>query len=244
MCRVDVIDDFARIEGTGLKLRKGTSGPELSMLRSFATQLESNYYSKGGTSRIIILFEPMIDSGYPDLVALRYTKTFMKNWKDCRNRLTNDDLRVLSYLISTPSSISGIETALGFSATKIESSLRILSECNLVLKTKKKWRSRKQDEVLGIKSITSYEAKMQSASTVFKQALINTRFCSSSYAIISSKKPTNNTKNLFEQSGLGLLADRGNIEIVEPKKRQLPIGLLTLKFNEWIGRAITQGVIA
>ncbi len=241
MCRVDIVANQSEIPG--IKLRKGTDGPELSMVASFADMLHARYSSMGGASRILIVYEPLVDSGYPDLVVLRYTQTFMKHWDDTRCKLGNTDLKVLSFLLSNHASTEGIAKTLGFSAKAIDASISRLAESSLVFKKGNEWKSYKRDRVFGIKEIVSYEAKMQSASCVHRQAVMNKRFSSSSYAILFSKRPTTTTKSLFAKTGIGLLADGGRSKVIAPQQNDLPKNYVTLRFNEWVGRCLWRGTL-
>lgn len=191
------------------------------MVASFADMLHARYSSMGGASRILIVYEPSVDSGYPDLVVLRYTQTFMKHWDDTRCKLGNTDLKVLSFLLSNHASTEGIAKTLGFSAKAIDASISRLAESSLVFKEGNEWRSYKRDRVFGIKEIVSHEAKMQSASCVHRQAVMNKRFSSSSYAILFSKRPTTTTKSLFAKTGIlsSTLVDCRKIQKHRPKFR-------------------------
>ena len=238
MCTVTIIKE--KSDSFGIKLRHETIGPELSMVNDFVDTLSRKYKKIGGISRIAIILEPLIDSCYPDIVVLRYTTTFMRYWRDSRRFLSANDLKVLSYLLSRPSTHEELIKKLGFSTKEISKSTSKLLEGGVIHKRRETLYPLRRDLLLGLKSVDSYEAKVQSITSVHRQALYNTRFTCSSYAIVKSACPSKHTEQMFKQTGLGLLADGGNMKVVDAQIRRLPNNHVTLMFNEWIARCLAE----
>jgi predicted transcriptional regulator len=242
MSEVSVINKSS--SKVGLIVRTQTKGPELDLLNSFIEQYVKAYVSRSLKSDIAIYVEPKIDSGYPDLVIAQYNKSFMNNWTPNRSSLTDNDLRILSYLLkTTEASVEDIVATLGFSQRETSKSIEVLSDCRIVIKKANSYRAAKTTSFFGIKKLTAVETKIGSSKEALTQAMQNTRFASHSYALLDSSNPNRNTVKEYEKFGVGILAGEKFSEIIKPVKRDLPTSYVALKFNEWIGRQLLAGEI-
>ena len=79
----------------GYHARKVTLGPESDLVKAF---LESGLEGKGysfASERMAIFIEPKIDSGFPDIVLAEYKPGFFEKWRDARNEIKSDQLKML-----------------------------------------------------------------------------------------------------------------------------------------------------
>ena len=234
MCDTMVIQQCSLHEC--FKMRKHTEGPEIDLVREFVNSLcERNTHSSRKTKDIVFL-EPHIDSGYPDIVVARYDDSVLDNWVEDRCALTDIDLRILSYFMQQNRGLylEEITHVLGFDEKELSASLALLSDCHLVKRNGKRWRSEKKSSFLGIHKLVAIEAKMSDTACALTQAFRNTRFASHSYALLGSQNPVSRTKDLYRKFGVGIFAGDNFEEIVKPEAHRLPGCYVTLQFNEWI----------
>lgn len=219
-----------------IKMRKQTEGPEIDLVRKFVDSLcERNSHSSRKTHDVVFL-EPHIDSGYPDIVIARYDDSVLDNWVENRCSLTSVDLRILSYFMQQDRGLypEEITHVLGFDEKALNMSLALLSDCHLVKKNGKRWKSEKKSSFLGIRKLVAIEAKMSDTTGALTQAFRNTRFASHSYALLGSKNPVSRTKDVYRKFGVGIFAGDNFEELVKPETHRLPGCYVTLQFNEWI----------
>ena len=242
MVRRGHIDVVSRSdESSRLQVRTPTQGAELNLVLAFVEMLQDRCRTSSDT---VMFLEPRIDSGYPDLVQVTYSPAFMDHWTADRMLLEDDSLRILAFLShARGASMKGIASSLGMNASSVSKSLEFLHACGMANCSSNCWRASKRSDFLGINGITAYEAKMSAPGSVLKQALMNTRFASSSCALIASSAPSRKTVDSFLRTGIGLFTGPDFNQSVRPKKSTLPNCYVTLKFNEWVARLLYKGVI-
>lgn len=236
---VDIVS--AADERSCLKVRTRTAGAELDFVYSFVEVLAGSCRKRDSMA---LFLEPRIDSGYPDLVQVVYSPGFAERWVPERDLLDDGDLKALAYLVDAGfASVEAAAVALGAPERRIVARMGRLCCCGMARKTANGWRPAKRAGYFGVKSITAFEAKMSAPGAVLRQALMNTRFASSSCALLASKSPAAATRSKFARFGIGLRAGDSFEELVRAERRRLPNSYVTLKFNEWVGSQLVKGAI-
>lgn len=227
-----------------LRVRSQTCGPERDYMNAFIKDYSANIKARNLKSDTVLYIEPRIDSGYPDIVSVRYNDAAMDNWVPERLALDDDDLRILSHLIYTNGAdIDDLVSELGFSLRKASRSIELLNDCHLVERKSHQWKSVKRASFLSVNNITAIEVKLSDARSVRAQAVRNTRFSSCSYALLNIERPSQTLADSFSKAGIGLLVGSSYSEIVKPCRHPLPIGYVALRFNEWVCSLLALGEI-
>lgn len=223
----------------GLYTRTNTLGKEYDLVQEFISYYQEHFFRYNKKNHLAVFIEPKIESAFPDIVLASYDSATFKHWKSIRNKLNTQDLKILTVLIKTKGCNSTYLTELGFSDKKILESVEKLIDCEMIVRTKQKWRACKLDSYFGIKQLIAVEAKISDIKSVYSQTVMNTWFASESYALTLTKKPHEQTKELFNSRGLGLYTKSDSFKkVVSAKKMGLPTSYASLQFNEWIGKSL------
>jgi hypothetical protein len=242
MGSISVIDKSN--QDAGLIVRTQTQGPELDFMNDYIEDYKNKHKAKRRKSDIAIYVEPKIDSGYPDVVIAHYSRSFMDNWSEDRQKLTDRDLKILSYLLKTTSAdIDDIVVRLGFTYKEASKSIELLSDCRIVTGKTKCYKTANITSYFGINKLIAVETKIGNSRAALCQAIQNTRYASHAYALLDSECPHDKTINEYRNFGVGILAGAKFAEVLNPVKRNLPMSYVALKFNEWIGRQLALGEI-
>lgn len=231
----------------GLKMRSSTEGDELDLVNRFIDEFLKRHNRKSQKHDFAIFVEPLIDSGYPDIVIVKYKKTLMDSWVDARNKLCTNDMKILAFLMSYGGSDFGlISDRLGFSEPQVRKSVFALEHCRMVSIANEDVKPIRPMKFFGAIEITAYEAKVSDATTAIAQAVRNTRFANSSYVLLGSNSPAKSTIEACSKAGVGLI---GKESMSKPLLRQRSRMshtrecYITLMFNEWVARGINAGVV-
>ena len=240
MERITIFDHNRR--KIGLYTRTPTEGEELELVREFISYYCDNFLRYNKKNNLAVFIEPKVASGFPDIVFASYSPKIMENWSCERERLTLNDLKILSYLTATGGCTSkDIGYHLKFSDNTILQAVENLMDAGMILRNNGMWKPAKLEKIYSIKKLVSVEAKITDMKKVAEQSLINTWFASESYALTRSASPQSCTIDKFESQGTGLYCkDKGFRKIVKAKKLKLPSSYQSFLFNEWIGRALSQ----
>lgn len=230
----------------GYHARKVTLGPESDLVKAF---LESGLEGKGysfASERMAIFIEPKIDSGFPDIVLAEYKPGFFDKWRDARNEIKSDQLKMLSFLHSVGgANIRKIRESMRISAAIAENSIELLADADLIDRDKvsRCWMARPLTETFGISRLVAVEAKVCNNEDVLEQASRNRWFASESWAL-SPVSPRKEFLCRVRKAGIGMVAATGRRsfrQYVKPHKFDLPSSYVSWQFNEWIGRKLSRG---
>lgn len=225
----------------GLFVRNATRGEEYNMVLNFIDYYCRLFLRNNKRNNLAVFIEPKIASGFPDIVFASYSPQIVDSWTQQRQKLTTNELKVLSYLLQT-GGLSGEEiiSALQIPEKQTIVSLEKLMDANLASYKRSLWRAKGKSTVCSITKLVSVEAKMGDMSRVLGQAFLNTWFASHSFALISSSKPQPETVDMFFRHGIGLYC-KGNIfrKVTDAKRQIFPLSYQSLMFNEWIGNALS-----
>lgn len=228
------------IENIGLFTRPTTQGEELELVEEFIDYYIHAFLKNNKVNNLAVFVEPKVASGFPDIVFASYSPKILDNWSEEREKLTVNDLKVMSHLIMTGGStgndlISGLKMSEKVTLQSIEN----LLDANLICRVHGLWKPVDIGKIYNTKKLVSVEAKMTDMKKVAEQSLINTWFASQSYALTNSVNPHSCTIKNFERQGIGLYCKKKSFKkIVEARKLSLPSSYQSLQFNEWIGKTV------
>jgi hypothetical protein len=220
----------------GYLARKRVKGPEHMLIKEFAERILSK-----NNSDVAVFWEPLMDTGYPDLIFVYYNPKVFEYWAKNRKLLTVTDIKVLHYLYHcNGAACDTIELALGMSGHKLLSSLERLLDSKMIRRYSKQWTPHSIKKRYAVKKIVAYEAKMKDWPSAFRQAEMNKWFASESFIVSPVKKPTQKIVNISTKTGVGIYShNNGYPECISKAQRfNLPSCYASWLFNEWIGRKL------
>lgn len=223
----------------GLKMRKRCEGPESDLVEAFANLAPKRFWSRN--NHIALFFEPLLETGFPDIVICIYDPRHFDEWTSTRPRLQVQDLKVLHHLhLSGPTGVAAASIQLGFDEQLMIQTLENLRDAGLVRPVGKTWRPISIKRAFGIKRLMAIEAKISDWSDVLRQSRTNRWFASETYALSPVQRPSAKVVQRSEQLGVGIYTC-GKSEVIEvcPSIRSpLPSCYASWLFNEWIGRRL------
>jgi hypothetical protein len=162
--------------------RRPVVGPELTMIE---TALQHSFFRSP-----ILLREPKLDSGCPDLVAVHLTRREML-WSAEREALTRDHFRVLHHLHSVRWSTSDdLANALHWGPAAMRRILIELLSARLIRQTRRGFAPVALSRLFLARRIVAIEAKMSDWRRALEQASANLWFASESYVLLPASRVT------------------------------------------------------
>lgn len=237
MERITIFDND--IPDIKLHSRTATQGEEHELVKQFVEYYVSQFLNHDKVNNLAIFIEPMVATGFPDIVFASYSPEILNTWSNARKELEIVELKVLSFILMKKG-INGtsIMSALQLPEKQVLCSLEKLLDANLIVRKKKAWYPNKLETVYSVKRLEAVEAKVADLSRVVEQSFVNMWFASHSYALTSIANPHTNTVQKFINNGIGLYCKTDKFKkVIEAKKLSLPSSYLSLQFNEWIGNA-------
>lgn len=217
--------------------RTVTAGEELEMVKRYINYL-INKYSNLSTKHVAIFVEPLITTGYPDIVIIEYYSSKNNLWNEQRLKLDKNALKILFEINNAKyTSIKMLSDILGFSEKEITKKINLLAECDLIhiSKNNKSIQKIKLNKYSGIKKIISIEAKIDKWKEALQQAARNICFSTESYVLLNKSSCNSNIINECKKMGVGIILVNGKIEqILKSEVRNYPTSYISLEFNEWI----------
>lgn len=230
----------------GISIRTQIEGPESDLLNKF---VEKHVNQLRALKRHYALFyEPLLPTGYPDLVVVTYNPHKYELWTTERTELDITDLKVLHHLYFVNGSTSSLmDQQLGFEPKLLLRSLERLLDASLIRRTKQRWLPVRLQDAYGISNIKTIEAKISDWRSVFNQANANRWFASESCVLSPVSKPSSQVISRAKEKGIGMysMPFGEQVKTIQKPKRSggLPISYAAWLFNEWIGRQLSkQGI--
>lgn len=229
--------DFSAVP-MGASFRRQRPGPETDLVDWFLSELPVRLPPR---CHATIFREPRLASGFPDLVIAIWHETRTTQWAAARGNVNASDLRLMHYLVERGTA-EREELAAVFGRTA-SSSLRRLSEADMVRQIRNCWQPRALSASFAIRNLIAIEAKMTQWPDALRQAFTNTWFASSS-CILLPRVPTRS--DLFQEAALlGVevwVKDRAPFDwrALPPEPR--PRSYASWLFNEWVWRVASTGV--
>lgn len=226
----------------GLIVRSTRNGPELELTNMFLSQYKERLST---LKRHYALFcEPLLPTGYPDVIVVSYNPKYFESWNYERSNLTIIDLKVLHHLYFVQGSSSDdIENYLGIDSTTLFRVLERLLDSSMIRRTKKRWIPRSLKSGYGVTNIQAIEAKVSDWHGAFQQASINRWFASESCVLSPVQSPSSKVMNKAKKIGVGIysLSTGTPVRTVQkPIRGCLPSSYASWMLNEWIGRRLFQ----
>lgn len=225
----------------GVSVRTQIEGPEADLLNKFVYQ----YIDKLGTLKrhYALFYEPLLPTGYPDLVVVSYSPNKYESWTRERAKLGVLELKVLHHLYYVKGATSSsIEHQLGIESRLLLRTLERLMDTSMVRRTKQQWLPKPLSSSYGINNIKTIEAKISDWRGAIGQASMNRWFSSESCVLSPVSKPSEQFINNAKSKGIGIYAMPSGMRaktVQKPKRFSgLPVSYASWLFNEWIGRQI------
>jgi len=122
----------------GISVRTQTKGPESVLLNRFVDQYVDKLTSL--KKHYALFSEPLLPTGYPDLVVVTYNPRKYESWTKERTALGVLDLKVLHHLYFVKSATSdAIENQLGIDSKQLLHILERLMNSSLLRRSKDRW---------------------------------------------------------------------------------------------------------
>lgn len=225
----------------GISARTEIEGPESTLLNEFIKQYA--YQLSSLKRHYALFFEPLLPTGYPDLVVVTYDPHKYRFWTEERSELDVLDLKVLHHLYFVKGSTSSLmEKQLGLDSKKLLRILERLMDASLIKRAKQHWLPKRLKDTYGISDIKTIEAKISDWSNVFKQANMNRWFSSESCVLSPVSKPSMKIIAKAKAHGIGIysMPPCAQVKTIQKPERTggLPISYASWLFNEWIGRQL------
>jgi hypothetical protein len=233
-----VLNLTAGDKSIGLNVRQTRTGPEIDLTNSF---IEKTLPVLNDHKRHYALFcEPLLETGFPDIVITTYNPRVFDRWHKERSSLTVSDLKILHHLHFVQGSDSEqIERQLGVDSKNLVRSLEHLLAAGLIRWYAKRWMPRSLKSSFAISNIVAIEAKIKNWSSAFQQADMNRWFASETYVLSPRSKPMKQVLKKSERMGIGIYSMPQNCNAKKIKgssRGRLPLSYASWLFNEWIGR--------
>ena len=228
----------------GVVTRRETRGPEARMLRAFLKRFLEDLDNGPRQGNIAVFNEPMLPTGFPDRVVVRYDARPFDGWNESRKFLTTADLKILHHLtVAGPNPSASLRDSLGFDFRQILQSLERLNAAGLVDLVSGRWKAKPLSSVFGVKEITAIEAKISDWPGALQQASLNQTFATKSYVLTPCFVPPPSAQSLAVSRGIGIFAFSSKtgskrIKAAHPVFR--PVSYTPWLFNEWIGRKLAK----
>ncbi|MEE9553926.1 MAG: hypothetical protein V3W18_06470 [candidate division Zixibacteria bacterium] len=223
----------------GLGKRDSKEGPEKHLVDAFKTYIPDYFKAKKGA--IAIFEEPSLETGYPDLVIVKYSPEVFRKWSPARTNLKPADLKILQYLYFKKGADSNMLVAdLGVAAKGLLLAIERLLDAGLIVRRKCYWTTSRLSSIFGVRSIIAIEAKINNWNVAFRQAQSNQWFSSRSYVLSPIEKPSESVIMRAKETGVGifLLNKRYVRRIRGAQELRIPSSYASWMLNEWIGRYI------
>jgi len=225
----------------GFLARTKGEGPEATLLDDFVDKYASTLRRE--RKSYALFYEPLLPTGYPDLVVVKYNPRVYEKWTLNRITLGVLDLKVLHHLHFVGFATSSmIEKQLGLNSKVLLRSLEQLLDAKLVKREKESWVPKSLRSTYGISNIRAIEAKMSNWATVLRQANLNQWFATESYVLLPAVNRKNDAIVKARESGIGVfsLSSELNVQTIQKPliRARSPVSYASWLFNEWVGRRL------
>lgn len=224
---IEFVDSKSAPGNLGATFRRTRPGPELDLVESFLIQMPLEI-PRG--CQATVFREPMIESGFPDLVIVVWNRAAALKWSEERALLHSQDMRVMHFLHQAGSKVADEELFRLF--RRPTHTLERLERAGMVRRLKGGWSARALSWAFAAKKIIAVEAKVDRWAEVIDQAVLNTWFASTSYVLIP-RRPTQQLRDVARKFGIGICSMEGEqVEEVSTPPEALPRSYASWLFND------------
>ena len=188
----------------GVVFRRTLPGPEQDLVDGFIRAMPLVH---APDSRVTVIRELGLESGYPDLVIVVWREARTADWGEPRLALVPDDLRLMHYVFQRRRVAHG-ELEDRFGARFARCSTERLHVAGLVRPAGRAWFPRAFERVFAATKIIAVEAKIGKWADVLNQARLNTWFASKSYVLVP--RVSEEKVQEAQQVGIGVLSPEEN----------------------------------
>lgn len=188
----------------GALFRRPRPGPELDLLEHFIPTMP---LAHAPDSRVTVLREPGLESGFPDLVIVVWRSGRTVEWGDARMALVSQDLRLMHYVYQRRR-VPDTELVEHFGARRAHAGIERLLGAGMVRQEGIVWSPCALGRSFAATKIIAVEAKVGKWMEVLNQARLNTWFASKSYVLVprvSAEQVAN-----AQRIGIGVLCPEGD----------------------------------
>ncbi|RQV94577.1 hypothetical protein EH220_07175 [bacterium] len=216
----------------GVVFRRTLQGPERELVDAFIPAMPLVH---APDSRVTILREPGLESGYPDLVIVVWRDSRTANWGDARLALVPDDLRLMHYIFQRRrADHSELQDIFGSRFARY--STERLHDARLVRLAGQAWFPCAFDRTFAATKIIAVEAKIGKWTDVLNQARLNTWFASKSYILVP--RVSEDQVQEAQQFGIGVVAhEQDSIREWDARTEPLPRSYASWVVNDLAWRA-------
>ncbi len=227
-----IVDSNSAPSRLGVSFRRTRPGPELDLVESF---LKAKPWRNPRGSRVTVLREPRLESGFPDLVIVVWRTSAARDWSPGRRHLEPQDYRIMHYLHRIRRATS--EDLGMYFRRGAASSLERLHDAGMIRRVGRAWAARALNRSFAATKIIAVEAKIGKWSAALDQAVLNTWFASTSYILIPNT-PTRQLLDIAQRLGIGVcsMVD-GDVRRVASPNWDLPRSYASWILNDWAWQA-------
>ena len=216
----------------GAVFRRARPGPELDLVESFIPSMPLLH---APDSRVTVLREPGIESGFPDLVIVvwRYGRT--AEWGDARMALVPEDLRLMQF-VHQSRRVSHADVVEHFGGRRGGAAIERLHDAGMVRQVGRAWMACALERSFAATKIIAVEAKIGKWTDVLNQARLNTWFASKSYVLV----PRVSERQIADAQrfGIGVLSpNEGGVDEWPSASAPLPRSYASWVMNDLAWRA-------
>jgi len=176
--RPTIIDRDSAPEG--VVFRRTLRGPEQELVDGFISVMPLVH---AADSRVTVLREPGLESGFPDLVIVVWRDARTIAWDESRLALVPEDLRLMHFVFQRRRAAhSELEDYFGSRFARY--SIARLHDAGLVRPAGQAWFPCAFERAFAATKIIAIEAKIGKWGDVLSQARLNTWFASKSYVLV------------------------------------------------------------
>ncbi len=184
----------------GVVFRRTLAGPELELVDCFIPAMP---LVRAPDSRVTVLREPGLESGFPDLVIVVWRDSRTATWDESRLALVANDLRLMHYVFQRRRAAQS-ELEDHFGSRFARSSTERLHGAGLLRPAGRAWFPCALERAFAATKIIAVEAKIGKWTDVLNQARLNTWFASKSYVLVP--RVSQDQVRAAQRFGIGVLS--------------------------------------
>jgi len=180
----------------GAVFRRTAPGPERELVERFIPEMPLVH---APDSRVTVLREPGLESGFPDLVIVVWRAGRTAEWGEARLNLVPEDLRLMHYIFQRRRAAQ-FELDQHFGSRVGRHAIDRLHGAGLIRRAGLAWFPCAFERIFAATKIVAIEAKIGKWTDALNQARLNTWFASKSYVLV----PRASQEQVVEAKRLGI----------------------------------------
>ena len=221
----------------GYIARRTPKKQEFDLVRVFIDRYISS--ARPSKDKTAIFLEPMVDTGYPDIVIVKYHNPADVTWQPSGTRLSKNHYKVLSAIDRQGKvSFSELASLLGYEERKLRTIVNRLNREGLIRTDGELIKRKKYAEYYCVTSIVTIEAKVSKWAEAIDQAILNTRFSTQSYILMHTDRCSETMRQRCDDFGIGIyISNKSQTKrLLTAKKSKNHNSYISFLFNELVLR--------